>query len=133
MNQEAKLREALESVQWSRDNGEDEVGCPLCCAYRYEGKHRPTCRIGLALSTPCAESEDMSEEVEDALTETDECLEQGVAIGDDVARILAAEVRRLQSQSSVEGELRKALAEVVALSDRKHDAWDKAHALLEKP
>ena len=42
---------ALKAVQWSCDNGEDEVCCPECGAFRYERKHRPTCIIG-AITPP---------------------------------------------------------------------------------
>ena len=44
-----------------------------------------------------------------------------------------AAIRRLHAAEEREKHLRDALAEVVAISDRKHDAWDRAKAMLSSP
>lgn len=51
-----------------------------------------------------------------------------VAIYDDVPGLTEAHARLIAAAP----ELLEALREVVAISDRKHDAWDKAHAAIAK-
>lgn len=59
----------------------------------------------------------MSDSVEEALEDTEQSLDQGAAVGDDNARVLAAEVRRLRAQlerqSAALKPIRKMMAQVL--------------------
>lgn len=74
-------------------------------------------------------------EKEDILAQRDVYLSRAEAAEAEVARLDPAYVNGLQArfadQSARVAELEAVLAEVVRISDRKHDAWDRAHALLD--
>ncbi len=111
MNQEAKLREALKSAgHWFNEQirlYNDASQSLVARNFQIENYAKSGFNVCLAaLSTPCAEPEDMSEEELAAVKWAEDACSNPCSATSALGRgrVLGRLVRRLQSRSSVEGE-----------------------------